>query len=177
VNTVKLYRGSLIFTGVFLMIRYMSLIILMFGMLWLTAAEPSSEKGKEKSSTKKKVEQLTFLKKNVRLDFKRVPLEEEDQGTFIITASPAFNTLTRFRGDFGEAEFEVSGKLKLLDDGRILLAYEAYTSFDGHEEEGAEFHVASTVILQSNKELQVARMGDKILVIRASFEPLKAAGK
>lgn len=130
-------------------------------------------------STRGKIEdqggRIEVLERNIRLDFQRIPLEGNDLGVFIVTASPWFKTTTRFSGESGAGEFNVSGKLELRDDGRIFVVFEADMAFQGNGQ-AADFHVRSTVLLQPGQELGVSRMGDKTLVIRASYvDPTPAA--
>ena len=120
------------------------------------------------ASTEGKKETTEFLGKNIRLDFRRMPHDEKDQGVFIVTASPSFKTITSINGGNGEVEFQVSGRVELRDGGGILVTYEASMAFNGNGQ-GAKFRAASSVLLQPGQELGVSRMGDKTLVIRASY--------
>jgi hypothetical protein len=119
-----------------------------------------------------KVEERTktpaSLGRNVRLDFKAVPLEEGDEGLYIITASSEFGTSVELEGEEGQLAFEVSGEIALLDDGRLFIRYEARVLIEGEEGEGA-FSVRSSVILKPGQDLGVSRIGDKTLMIRASY--------
>jgi len=119
---------------------------------------------------------IEILERTVRLDFKAVPLEDGDEGVYIVTASSQYATAIRLGGDDGALEFEVSGEVRLLDDGRIFVRYEAHTFFEGEDGE-AEFHVASGVVLKSGQELAVSRLGDKTLMIGATFVETKSPRK
>lgn len=135
----------------------------------VVAADTSEEIEGQKEATK-------VLGKNIRLDFKAVPLEEGDKGIYIITASPEYETGIRLKGDNGKIVFEVSGKVNLLDDGSIFVRYDAHTILKDKKGE-AEFSVSSGVILKPGQELGVSRMGDKTLMIRASFVDSKGVSE
>lgn len=135
----------------------------------VVAAATSAEVEDQKEATK-------VLGRNIRLDFKAVPLEEGDNGIYIITASPEYETSIRLEGDDGKIDFEVSGEVKPLDDGSIFVLYEAHTILKDKEGE-AEFSVSSGVILKPGQELGVSRMGDKTLMIRVSYVDLNGASE
>lgn len=113
-------------------------------------------------------EHVESFGKNIRLDFMMVPLENDDKGVYIVTASPYYETSVQFEGDEGRVAFGVSGEVAIRDDGRIFVVYEATMQFKGHEGEG-EFNASSSVILKLGQKVGVARMGDKTLTIRASY--------
>jgi hypothetical protein len=119
------------------------------------------------SDTAAKQEQPIAITKNIRLDFKMIPLEEDDNGVFILTAGPEYRTSTRWDGEGTEIRFEVSGKITIREDGKLVVQYAAHLRF--HTAEGkAEFRTASTVLLEAGKELAVAQMGEKTLMICAT---------
>jgi len=109
-----------------------------------------------------------ILGRNVLLEFKAIPLEEGDTGIFIISASSEFENHIRLEGDDGEILFGVSGRIQLLDEDHIFVYYEAHTELTGDDGE-AEFHTESGVLLQSGRPLLAAKLGDKTLVITATF--------
>jgi len=113
-------------------------------------------------------EELEILERNIRLDFKAVPLDPGDKGIYIVTASPDYETSVRHEGNDARIFFEVSGEVKLLDDGRIFVSYEANTIINSNDQE-TEFGFRSSVILKPGQELGVSRMGDKTFMIRASY--------
>ena len=129
----------------------------------LALAEPEHYEGGDSGT--EKVEQL---ERNVRLEFKLVPLDEGDQASYVLAASPNFRTLTRYQNEEFEVLFEVSGRIDLVDDDRIFLAYEAHVEFDGDDEE-AEMIVSSSVLLKPGKATAAARMGEKTLMVTASY--------
>ena len=137
-------------------------VILVVGTGWAMADDATPVRAEDKKAA------TEFLGKNVRIEFKRMPRDENDQGVFIITASPAFATVTSMNGANGDVEFQVSGRVELRDGGGILVTYEASMAFNGNGQ-GAKFRAASSVLLQPGQELGVSRMGDKTLVIRASY--------
>ena len=134
--------------------------ILVCGMTVAAADNPAEAQEQE--------EELEVLGRNIRLDFKAVPLEPGDNGIYIITASPEYETSIRLEGVDGKIFFEVSGEVRLLDDGRIFVRYEANTIINSNDQE-TEFGFRSSVILKPGQELGVSRMGDKTFMIRASY--------
>ena len=106
--------------------------------------------------------------RNVRLDFKIVPLEGNDRGMFVITAVPEYETGVSFRGEGHEVEVEIEGEIDLRDDGRIFVFYDAHMAWEGNNSQ-ANFRASSGVLLRSGRELEVTRFGEKTLVIMASY--------
>jgi hypothetical protein len=115
-------------------------------------------------------EALQAGNKNIRLDFKMVPLDDDDEGVFIITAGPAYETSTYWKGDNHEVLFDVSGRILLKDDGNYILYYVAHVKFDGKEGK-AKFSASSSIVLVPGKEASAAQLGEKTLVVLAT--PLK----
>lgn len=113
-------------------------------------------------------EELEMLDRNVRLDFHMEPLEGNDKGTYIVTATPWYESEMRFSGDNHEMEFGIDGKIELLDDGRIFVSYDVHLEWEGGEG-NASFHAGSAILLKSGKAVRVARFGDRQLVIKATF--------
>jgi hypothetical protein len=114
-------------------------------------------------------EEREVFDRNIRLDFRSVPQDEGDPGIFILTATPEFVTHVRAEGDGGEIVFEVFGEIELMDDGKFFVQFECHT-FMHHKEGEAEFNVETGVILTPGKEVGVSRLGDKTLMIKASYE-------
>jgi hypothetical protein len=113
-------------------------------------------------------EDLEILERNIRLEFKMVPLEEDDKGVFLVTASSWYHTSTRFEAEGVHVEFKVSGHVRVVEEDRWFITYKAHVEFSGENEE-AEFHVDSSALLTPGQESEVARMGDKTLVISGSY--------
>jgi hypothetical protein len=113
-------------------------------------------------------EEVEQFDRNVRLDFKMVPSDEKDRGAFIIAASPEFEMNVLYRSKQGSIGFNVSGEVLPREDGRIFVRYEAAVAMKGDEGE-AEYVAYSSVLLVPGKKLQASRMGDKTLVITASY--------
>ena len=141
-------------------VRWVSILLLGSG---LAMAEPEHDEDHED-----RAQELEQLERNVRLEFKLVPLDEGDQGVVVVVASPDFRTLTRYHNDEYEVLFVASGRLDLVDDEHIFLAYEAHVEFEGDGEE-AEFVVTSSILLTPGKSTPAARMGDKTLMITAVY--------
>lgn len=112
--------------------------------------------------------QAPFLQRNVKLDFKLLPLGENDHGTYVVTASPAFATNVRYKRPESTIELQTSGNIQLLDDGRVFVTYQMHLVFEGDAAE-ATYGVSSSVVLKSGQEQEVANIGEKTLVIRATL--------
>ena len=110
----------------------------------------------------------TMLDRNVRLDFELVPADADDQNVFVVTALSRFKIGVEFKGPGGAIEFETSGEILLRDDGRISVVHNTRVTFEGEQERG-HFHVSSGILLRPGESLEVSRMGEKTLVIRASY--------
>jgi hypothetical protein len=108
------------------------------------------------------------LGRNVRLDFRLVPEEPDDRPTFVVTAVPGYRTRTRFENDMHEIVLAVSGGVELLSKDRILVSVDAEMAFHS-EQADAEFHVSSGVLVTPGQDREVASMGERVLVIRASY--------
>ena len=113
-------------------------------------------------------QEIEVLDRNVRLDFKLVPEEEDDDPFFIVTAIAGFEMSARFEGEEGRAEFSIGGSVDFVEEDRLLVILEAELAFAGEEGE-AEFGVVCGVLLVPGEEREVASMGDRTLVVRASF--------
>lgn len=107
---------------------------------------------------------VEMFDKNLRLDVRLLPLEEGDEGIFLTTAASWYHTSVRYEGKEGAIEFQIGGHIELLEDGRVFLAYESHVLMAGEGEE-AEFNVESSVLLTLGKPSEVARLGEKTLVI------------
>ncbi len=111
---------------------------------------------------------MAFLGKNVRLDFRMVPDEPDDEPLFLITAVSKFRAHASFENDEGEFSFRVGGQIDVTEEGLLLVVYEAEMSMHGMAG-GGETHAGSGVLLKPGKELGVARIGDKTLMIKATY--------
>ena len=147
--------------------------ILVCAIVIAVVATDASEEGEHHA---KAPEHLDRLDRNVRLDFQSVPLEEGDEGMYIVTASPEYETSVRVEGPDGRIAFKVGGQVRLLDDGGIFLRYETHAHLAGKGQE-VEGHVRSSVILKGGQELPVSRVGDKTLMIRASYVDSKTVAE
>ena len=130
------------------------------------AEEEAEREAKEEDELD--IEDVEQFDRNIKIDFKMAPAEDHNQGTFVVTATPAFATSTFYKGAEGSIDFEVSGQVLPRDDGRLFLRYEATaTAQGGHGE--AEFYVYAGVLLKPGKELKTSRMGDRTLIVSASY--------
>ena len=118
-------------------------------------------------------EEMEVFDRNIRLDLNARSPEGDNPGLFIIVASSWFETNVMFEGEGGEMEFSVEGELELLDDGKIFLRFEAYSRTerddDVHDDSAAEFSAASSIILTSAEEQSIASLGEKTLIVKATF--------
>lgn len=135
-----------------------SLLVAAFAMGQGAPGEEEEDEGKE----------IEMLGRNLRVDFKLVPLEGDDKGTFIVTAVSEYETSVSLEGDEGRMEFEVSGEVEIHDDGRIFVLYDVSIAFKGGEGK-AKFYASSGVLLEPDKALELVRLGDKTLVLRVSY--------
>jgi hypothetical protein len=119
-------------------------------------------------------EKIQILDRNIRLEFKLLPLEEHDRGVYVITASPWYATRVEFSGEEMEVAFAATGRIETIADDEFFLSYEVSVRFAGDEEE-AEFHVESSARLKVGQAVDAASMGEKTLVIRATYADAPAA--
>ena len=112
--------------------------------------------------------ELRVLDRNIKLVFQAIPLDPGDTELFIITASPHYEVDVRLEGDDGELFFGVSGEIELTDDGKIFVTYEAHMALSGDDGK-AEFNSGGGAILKPGKPFGVAKIGEKTLVITASY--------
>ena len=106
------------------------------------------------------------LARNVKLTF--APLEEDDKGIYIVTASPEFESGVTFNGADGSFVLEVSGSVALLDDDRIYVRFHFMMRGRGESEENGS-SVSTGIILKDGQQLDVTRMDGKSLMVGASF--------
>jgi hypothetical protein len=127
----------------------------------LVAEEAVAEAEKSESG-------VEFLGRNVRLDFRMVPEEPDDEPLFIITAVSEFEAGASFENDGGSFSFHIDGQIEVAEDGLLLVVYEAELNMDSMEG-GGKTRARSGVLLKPGQELGVARIGDKTLMIKASY--------
>jgi len=108
------------------------------------------------------------LDRNIRLEFKIVPLEPENRGLWIVVASSVYRASAHFTQENSEIEFSVNGQIMPQDNGKILLGYECSMSLKG-QGSGAQIKLGSSALLVPGVELPVGSVGDKTLVVKASF--------
>jgi len=105
---------------------------------------------------------------NVKVTFSLAPADDGDQGLFVVSCG-AYSSRRSFENDDNAHWMEVSGDLELQKDGRLLLHMTVNLHNEG-DEETAEFSTTSTLLLVPGKEVEVAKFGDKNLVV--NFKPL-----
>lgn len=121
-------------------------------------------------------DEFEVLDRNVRLDFKLVPEEEDDDPFFIVTAISGFQTRARFEGGEQRGERYVGGRVDFVEEDRLLVILEVEMGIAGEEGE-AEFNVTCGVLLTPGEEREVASIGEKTLVVRASFADVEKGGE
>jgi hypothetical protein len=104
----------------------------------------------------------------VRVDVKLIPIEDDDQKMYVTTASHQYSTWIEYESEFIEISFGISGKVLILDDGNIFVTYNASTTFS-EEDSNGEFGSEGSAVLTPGKETEVAHVGEKTLVIKASY--------
>ena len=114
------------------------------------------------------VPEAPLLGRNVKLDFRLLPLGDNDHGTYVVIASPAFGTSVRYKRPESTIELQTSGNARIMDDGRVFLTYQMHLVFEGDAAE-ATYGVSSSVLLKPGQEQEVANVGEKTLVIRATL--------
>lgn len=114
---------------------------------------------------------VAVFEHNIRLDFNTIPQTESAEGLFIVTATPEFESNTVLDGEKSDLNFAVHGRIDELEDERIFVQFGIHL-FVGSEEGQAEFDVNSGVLLKPGQEMEVAQLGDRVLVIK--YTSLKA---
>ncbi len=132
------------------------------------AAQSKKPASGDKTSWIKVVDESKIFDKNVRLDVQLLPLEDDDKGTYITTASPEYHAAIHFANDDVEISFKIWGHIRLLDNGKVFVSYSTFTGFDSVEGEG-EFSTSGSVILNAGEPASVAFIGEKTLVLEVSF--------
>lgn len=133
--------------------------------LLLQNASAAEEEGGEGARS---VDGIEFLGRNVRLDFRMVPQGPDDDPFFIVTAVSQFKARASFETDEGSFSFHVEGQVDVTEEGLLLVVYEAELSMNGIEG-GGETQAASGVLLKPGRELGVAQIGERTLMIKATY--------
>jgi hypothetical protein len=82
----------------------------------------------------------------------------------VTSAATVYAAAAHVEDENGEHGFEVRGRLRLQDDGKILVTCEAEFHRDG-EDGVAHFEVESSVALKPGTGARLAGLADKILVV------------
>ena len=136
-------------------------------LLAIMLMQPAASAGEKKPAAKPAGPEM--FQKNVRLDIWLIPLEDGDEGTFVITATPDFAAWVEFSNEAISITFKISGQIKITDDGRFFVEYKIATTFESPQGDGG-FGTQSSAILEADQELSVSHIGEKTLVLRASFK-------
>lgn len=105
---------------------------------------------------------------NVRLEFIVRAADKDGESVSIVTAHPWFKSSGSLSGKNDELEFSVNGGVSFTDTGDVFLMYELKIEASNKEGEGV-FKANASVQLHSGQTLPVARMGEKMLLIRATI--------
>jgi len=122
----------------------------------------------EESATTAAPQPPAPLGHNVRLEFIVRAGDKDGESVAIVTAHPWFKSSGALSGKNDELKFSVNGGVSLTDSGDVLLMYELKIEAANKEGEGV-FKANASVQLHSGQTLPVARMGDKMLLIRATL--------
>jgi hypothetical protein len=108
------------------------------------------------------------LARNVRIDFKLLPEEDDAHPLFVVTAVPAYVTRIAFSNNDTEFEVDVSGEVTIRDDGKVHVSFNATLRFDGNDGE-ARMEALGAVVVGPGEELAAASMGERTLYVRVDF--------
>ena len=109
------------------------------------------------------------FERNVRIGFGMVDDDGESEGqTFIVTAIPKCRLSAKFKNEGETAMTAFSGAVDILENGEILVMLEAELLFAGGEGD-EEFCVATAIRLRSGQEQEVAKVGERMLIVRAEY--------
>lgn len=113
-------------------------------------------------------QELEVLDRNIRLTFKLVDGDGEgDDGASIVTAVPKYKLAAGLHREEG-GEMSIVGAVGPRNDGRILALMEVEIVL--REEEGeTELVVECGVLLSPGKGTEVARWGERGLVLHAEY--------
>jgi len=112
---------------------------------------------------------IDVLDRNIRLTFEVV--DEEGQGdkpVSIVTAVPKYKLAGRLEHEDGQASVSILGAVGPRNDGRILALLEVEIVF-GSDESEAELAAQCGVLLKPGEAQEVARWGDRALIVHAEY--------
>lgn len=120
-------------------------------------------------------DEVAVFEHNIRLDFNTIPQTESAEGLFIVTSTPEFESNTVLDGEDSEVNFTVHGRIDEMEDERIFVQFGVHL-YVGGADGSAEFDVDSGVLLKPGQELEVAQLGDRVLVVKyTSLKELEEA--
>ena len=109
------------------------------------------------------------FERNVRIGFEMVDDDGESEGhVFIVTAVPKYRMTAKLKNDSENAVVAISGTVDILENDHILVLLEAEMLFVGQEGE-EEFGVATAVRLRSGHGQEIAKMGERMLIVHAEY--------
>lgn len=114
-------------------------------------------------------EEINVLDRNIRLTFTLVDGDGQgDEGVSIVTAVPKYKVAARLDHEDEGGEVSIIGAVGPRNDGRILALMEVEIVL--REEEGeTELAVECGVLLSPDKGAEVARWGERGLVLHAEY--------
>lgn len=103
---------------------------------------------------------------SIRVTFKLMPMDANEKDVFVVS-NGEFSTSREWKGDGSSFALEITGALELQPDGRLVMTFKAALHGEGPDGTG-DFRVSTHLLLAPGKELEVARLGDKTLVVNFS---------
>ena len=107
------------------------------------------------------------LGQNVKMIFSLEPAEDDDESLCVVTAVSLFEAYMFYDGMDGEWYFGAEGEVSLID-GKILVEHETNLSYSG-EDDSSDLRAKSGALLEDGQSIEVAKFGDRSLVISASI--------
>ena len=110
------------------------------------------------------------LGKNVRLEFAMVPEDGDDEPAFVVTAVSRFGTRISYKGDTERFELSANGKVGIKEDGKILVLMDVDMEYENENSgDEAEFSATCSALLTAGQPKKVASMGEKLLMVTATY--------
>lgn len=138
-----------------------AVVLLGLGLAIGPAGSAEAEQGKDHDAG--------VFERNVRIGFTMVDDDGESEGhVFIVTAVPKYKMTAKFKNEGEAAMMAISGAVDILENDDLLVLLEAEMLFAG-EEGDEEFAVETAIRLRSGHEQEVAKMGERMLIVHAEY--------
>lgn len=157
--------------------RYISLVVItVFFGLQTGPVQAADKTPKEKPGNKTTETQTDYLAKPVRLHFKLIPEEEEDNVFSVLCAGGKYVIRSEGKGEEpGNAhkyQFAIDGQALPTDDpGQIRLTFKVKVSFEyrGKEEKNAHsIRAEGSTVIASGKTVTLAELGERRLIVEVT---------